>query len=125
MHRYDGAVMVKADRLARLDHRRLELEAEYAAALIRALHTTASGKWGLFDHNGDRWSRAAVAPVVDSLNAVSQAINEVRERLAMPSYELHQEFLASRGPVGAQAVGEPEQAQVWLDRLAGEKAAKP
>ena len=27
--------------------------------------------------------------------------------------------LAARGPVSSQAVGEPKQAQAWLDRLAG------
>ena len=30
------------------------------------------------------------------------------------------EFLASRGPVDAQAVGEPRQAQAWLQRLAAQ-----
>jgi hypothetical protein len=116
--------MAKADRLARLDDRRAELEAEYTAALIAALRTTASGKWGLFDHKGDRWSRAAAAPVVDSLNEVGDAIDAARDRLGMPPYALHQEFLASRGPVGPQAAGEPKQAQAWLDRLAGTVATE-
>ena len=109
--------MAKADRLARLDVRRAELEAEFTEALVAALRTTASGKWGLFDHNGDRWSRAAVASVVDSLNELGQAIEGARAQLGMPEYELHQQFLASRGPVASQAVGEPKQAQAWLDRL--------
>jgi hypothetical protein len=39
--------MAKADRLERLDVRRVELEAEYTTALIDALRVTASGKWGL------------------------------------------------------------------------------
>ena len=41
--------MAKADRLERLDKRRAEMEADYLEALIEALHTTAAGKWGLFD----------------------------------------------------------------------------
>ena len=110
--------MAKADRLARLDVRRSDLEAEYIAALIAALRTTASGKWGLFDHGRDRAARAAIAPVIANLNELADAIDGARSQLAMPSYELHQEFLAARGPVGPEAVGEPKQAQAWLDRLA-------
>lgn len=117
--------MAKADRLARLDTHQAELEEEYSAALTAALRTTASGKWGLFDHNGDRWTRAAVDPVIDNLNEIGDAIDRARDQLGMPLYELHQQFLASRGPVGPQAVGEPRQAQAWLDRLAGTMAAKP
>ena len=110
--------MAKADRLARLNDRRTELEAEYEAALIDALRVTASGKWGLFDHNGDRWTRSAVAPVIENLSEIGQAVDRARDQLAMPPFNLHQEFLASRGRVGPQAVGEPKQAQAWLDRLA-------
>lgn len=110
--------MAKADRLARLDDRRSELEAEYTAAFIDALRVTAAGKWGLFDHNGDRWSRSAIAPVIEHLNEIAQAIDSARDRLAMPCFDLHQQFLAARGPVGPEAVGEPKQAQAWLDQLA-------
>ena len=110
--------MAKADRLARLDIRRAELEEEYTAALVAALRTTASGKAGLFDHNADRRTRAAFAPVVDNLKETGEAIDAARGQLGMPPYELHQQFLASRGPVGPQALGEPKQAQTWLDRLA-------
>jgi hypothetical protein len=117
--------MAKADRLDRLDARRAELEAEYTAALVAALRTTAAGKWGLFDHNDDRWTRAAVASVVDNLSEVGDAIDGARDHLGMPPYELHQQFVASRGPVGPQAVGEPKQAQAWLNRLAETMAANP
>jgi hypothetical protein len=102
----------------------MELEEEYTAALIAALQTTASGKWGLFGHNGDRWTHSAVASVIDNLNEIGDAIEGARRQLGMPSYELHQQFLASRGPVGPQALGEPKQAQAWLDRLTGTMAAK-
>ena len=110
--------MAKADRLERLDIRRSELEAEYRDALVAALRVTASGKWGLFDHAGDRWARAAVAPTIDHLSEIGQAIDKAREQLAMPPFELQQQFLKARGPVSAHAVGEPKQAQEWLDRLA-------
>ena len=110
--------MAKADRLARLDDHRLELEADYTAALVAALQATASGKWGLFDHNGDRHLRKAMAPVIDNLRDIGEAVDRAREQLAMPPFDLHREFLASRGPVSPQAVGEPKQAQAWLDRLA-------
>lgn len=109
--------MAKADRLARLDDRRAELEAEYTVVLIAALRVTAGGKWGLFDHNGDRAARVAVAPVIENLSEMAEAIDKMRDQLALPAFELHQQFLASRGPVASDAVGEPKQAQAWLDRL--------
>ena len=109
--------MAKADRLERLDTRRQELEAEYREVLLDALRVTAAGKWGLFGHKADRASRAAIAPVIANLAEIGEAIDEARELLLMPPFELQQEFLASRGPVSSQAVGEPKQAQAWLDRL--------
>lgn len=109
--------MAKADRLERLDIRRADLEAEYTAALIDALRVAAAGKWGLFNHNADRAARAAIAPVIENLAELGEAIDKAREQLFMPPFELQQEFLASRGPVDSQAVGEPKQAQAWLDRL--------
>lgn len=117
--------MAKADRLARLDARRAELEAEYMAALVAALRTTAAGKWGLFDHKGDRWTRAAFAPVVDNLNELGETIDAARDQLGLPPYGDHWQFVASRGPVGPEAMGEPKQAQAWLDRLAKTAAAQP
>ncbi|HWU02294.1 MAG TPA: hypothetical protein VN222_06100 [Novosphingobium sp.] len=115
--------MAKADRLERLDVRRAELEDEYRAALIDALRVTASGKWGLFDHNADRVARKAVAPIIANLAEMGEAVDQMREQLGMPPFELQQEFLASRGPVRSDAVGEPKQAQAWLDRLDGGKGA--
>lgn len=109
--------MAKADRLARLDDRRHELEAEYTEGLIKALRTTASGKWGLFDHQSDRHARAAIAPVIAALTDLADAINSARDQLGLEPFDLHREFLASRGPVASQAVGEPKQAQAWLARL--------
>lgn len=111
--------MARADRLERLEARRVELEAEYTAALMDALRVTAAGKWGLFDHNGDKWSRAATAPIIANLAEMGEAIDAMREQLAMPAFALQLEFLAARGRVSAHAVGEPKQARAWLDRLAG------
>ena len=110
--------MAKADRLERLDTRRADLETDYMSALVDALSSTASGKLGLFDHRADRRTRSAIAPVIDNLTELGDAIDRAREQLAMPSFDLHRQFLASRGPVGPEAVGEPKQAQAWLDRLA-------
>lgn len=109
--------MAKADRLERLDIRREELEGEYLAALVAALHHTASGVWGLFDHNKDRAARARAAPVVENLSEIGQAIDGIRVQLGLEPFALHREFLASRGPVASSKVGEPKQAQAWLDRL--------
>lgn len=109
--------MARADRLERLDARREEVEGEYRDALIAALRRAAAGTWGLFDHNQDKWSRAAFAPAVEELTQLGEAIDEMRERLAMEPFTLHREFLASRGPVSLDAVGEPKQAKAWLERL--------
>lgn len=109
--------MAKAERLARMDERRIEAEAEYRAALIHALEVTAAGRWGLFGHNDDRAARAAAAPLIDGLCDLAADIEDLRDRLSLPPFELHAEFLASRGRVGAHAVGEPKQAQQWLARL--------
>ncbi len=111
--------MAKADRLERLDARRIDLEADYTTALIEALRVTAAGKWGLFDHKADRATRAATAPVIDALADLGDAIDSAREQLFMEPFALQQEFLAARGPVSSDAVGEPKQAQAWLARLAG------
>lgn len=114
--------MAKADRLASLDARRLELEAEYLAELTAALRVTAAGKWGLFDHQGDRAMRKATAPILEALSDLAEEIDAARERLGLPPYQRHKQFLAARGKPSPQAVGEPKQAQAWLDRLAAEAA---
>ena len=114
--------MAKADRLERLDAHRLELEAAYLAELTDALRVAAGGKWGLFDHRGDRATRAAIAPVLERLGEIGDEIDAARAQLGLSPFELQQEFLASRGKPSPQAVGEPKQAQAWLDRLAEAEA---
>ncbi|MEZ0243827.1 MAG: hypothetical protein ACAH11_10665 [Sphingomonas sp.] len=111
--------MAKADRLARLDERRIELEAEYRSVLIAALERTAGGVWGLFDHQQDRNARARAAPTVETLSDLAEEIGEARERLGLEPFDLHREFLAARGKPGPSAVGEPKQAKAWLERLGG------
>jgi hypothetical protein len=110
--------MAKADRLERLDSRRAELEIDYSDTLIAALRTTASGVWGLFDHRQHRIDRARAAPVVEELTDLGEAIDGMRGQLGIGPFALHEEFLASRGPVTPSCVGEPKQAQAWLARLA-------
>ena len=109
--------MSRADRLERMDVLRSELETEYREALIAALEVTASGTWGLFGHSKDKHVQAAAAPTVDHLCDLGQSIDDLREKLDLPRFELHEQFEASRGPVAASAVGEPKQARAWLDRL--------
>jgi hypothetical protein len=110
--------MSKAKRLSRLDDRRIELEAEYREALVAALRATAAGQWGLFDHKQDKLTRAAIAPTLTHLTEMGEEIATMREELSLEPFALHAEFLAARGPVSSHAVGEPKQAQAWLDRLA-------
>lgn len=109
--------MAKADRLERMEIRLAELEAEYTAAFVEALRVTASGKWGLFDHQRDKAIRKATAPTLDHLEELAAAIDKARDQLSLPPFALHAQFLAARGPVRSDAVGEPKQAQAWLDRL--------
>lgn len=115
--------MAKADRLARFDAQRSELEAEYRAALVQALERTAGGVSGLFGHNDDRWSRAAAAPDLEALTELAAAIYAKRGLLGLAPFALHAEFLAARGrPASPSALGEPRQAKLWLERLRGEAA---
>ena len=110
--------MAKADRLERLDNRRLEMEAEYLEALIAALEKAAAGSWGLFGHTKDASAKAKWAGTVEQLCDLGRDIDEAREALGIEPFGLHAEFEASRGPVSSSAPGEPKQARAWLDRLA-------
>jgi len=109
--------MSRADRLERLDARRLELEAEYEQVLLEALRKVAAGSWGLFGHNQDRWTRANWEPVVTDLCDRGDEIDRIRDQLGLQPFVLHEEFEASRGPVASNAPGEPKQARAWLQRL--------
>ncbi len=113
--------MAKADRLARLDELRIELEREYRALFIAALQRTAAGSRGMFDHQKDRAASAAFAPTLNELCDIAGQINKARDQLGLDEFALEREFLASRGPVRADAVGEPKQAQAWLERLGPEE----
>ena len=112
--------MAKADRLERLDIRRLALEDDYRAALVSALQKVAAGSWGLFGHKHDRAAVAKWAPVVAELCDTGQTIDKLRADLEMEPFPLHREFEASRGPVASTAPGEPKQAREWLVRLESE-----
>lgn len=109
--------MARADRLARLDAQRIETETEYLTALVGALRATAAGQWGLFAHNKDRAAIRVTEPVLAELEELAAIIDNLRERLSMPAFDLHRQFVADRGPVKSDAVGEPRQAQAWLARL--------
>lgn len=109
--------MAKADRLERLDNRRVELEVEYREALIAALERCAAGSWGLFAHTKDRAAEAKWAPTVTELCDAGQEIDDMRDKLGLEPFALHGEFEASRGPVPSTAPGEPKQAAAWLRRL--------
>jgi hypothetical protein len=109
--------MAKADRLARLDDRRIELESEYRDVLVDALRKTAAGTWGLFDHHPDRAARTAIAPTIEALCDIAATIDKLRDQLGLEEFALEKEFLAKRGPVRADAVGEPKQARAWLEQL--------
>ena len=112
--------MARADRLERIDIRREELEADYRATLIAALERVAGGVWGLFGHNQDRAARAKYAAVVAELDDKGAEIDDLRRQLGLAPFDLHRDFVASRGPVRSDQVGEPKQARAWLDRLAAD-----
>lgn len=113
--------MARADRLERMEAQREEAEADYRGALVAALRVTAAGQWGLFDHQQDRHARAKAAPMLAELEELAEVVNGLRERLGMEEFALHAEFMAQRGPVKSDAVGEPKKAAAWLARL-GEAA---
>lgn len=110
--------MARAERLAQLDERRVEMEAEYRALLIAALERCAGGSWGLFGHNDERWTMKAWQAQLEELADVADQIESARERLGLSSFELHAEFLSARGRPDPSAVGEPKQAKAWLAKLA-------
>ena len=112
--------MARIDRLERLDQRRADLEVEYREMLIAALERTAAGKPGLFNHRADKRERAAVAPAIDELRELGDAIDGLRAQLMIEQFALHRDFFDARGPVAPSAVGEPRQAKLWLERLAAE-----
>jgi hypothetical protein len=109
--------MARADRLERMETRRLDLEGDYAQCLIAALQATAAGAWGLFDHRADKVERAKIAPVIAELTDLAETIDDLRDQLGMEPFALHAQFLAARGPVKSSAVGEPKQAAAWLAEL--------
>lgn len=104
---YLSVVTIRGPR-QRLDALCLELETDYTSALVAVLRITASGKCGLFGHNGDRWTRSTVRPVIDNLDEIGQAINKAKDQVDMSPFELQQQFHESRAPVGPQTVGEPK-----------------
>jgi hypothetical protein len=108
--------LAKADRLARVDDRRVEAEAEYHALLLSALQRTAAGQVRLFGHGKDKAQIAKAAPLVAELTELGDTIGQLRDQLSLEPFALHARFLASRGAVSAHAVGEPKQAQAWLDQ---------
>lgn len=96
----------------------MDAEADYHALFLAALTRCAAGQWGLFEHNWkDRAQRAAFADDVATLDELADAINAMRATLFIEPFDLHREFLAARGPVSSSAVGEPKQAQAWLNRM--------
>ena len=109
--------MAKADRFEKFEQQRISLEAEYHAALLAALRATAAGKWGLFAHKKDKGAIAATAPIIEELDDLAAASDAQRAKLMMEPFSLHPKFMASRGPVDPSHVGEPKQAQTWIDRL--------
>ncbi len=114
-------MMAKIDRLERLDQRRTDLEQEYRETLTAALERTVAGKPGLFNHRADKRERAALAPVIDELRALGDAVDGLREQLMLEPFALHHDFFDARGPVAPSAVGEPKQAKAWLERVGAEK----
>ncbi len=110
-------MMARADRLERLDARRIEAEIEYENVLVEALVRSAAGSWGLFEHTKDRAARAKWQATVTELCDRGGEIDDMRAALGLEPFALHQQFEASRGPVAANAPGEPKQAKAWLERL--------
>ena len=109
--------MARADRLERAERLREQLEGEYRQHLVAALQNAAAGQWGLFDHQQDRHARARIAPTIERLSDLAEEIGGQRSLLGMEPFALHQTFLAARGPVKSNAVGEPKQARAWLEQL--------
>ena len=105
------------DKLERLSLQVDELERQYRAILTKALTDCTSGRWGLFGHNEHHDAYRGPDELAE-LRELAQGINQLRARISEGPFPLHEEFEAARGPAGANAPGEPKQAQAWLERLA-------
>ena len=106
--------MGKAEHLSRQVD---ELESLYAVILTKALTACATGEWGLFGHN-EHLRADDSPPQLAELRDLAKTINRQRARIGEGPFPLHEEFEAARGRADANALGEPKQAQAWLDRLA-------
>ena len=91
----------------------------YIVATLIVLVIIGAFSYRLFP---DQIMRAAFAPTLEHLTTLGEEIDAMRDTLFLEPFALHAQFLASRGRVSAEAVGEPKQARAWLDRLAAEDA---
>jgi hypothetical protein len=105
------------DNSERLSQQVDELERQYRTLLSRALTDCAGGRWGLFGHNEHLHSYGVPSELAE-LRELAHAINRLRARIGEGLFPLHEEFEAARGRADANALGEPKQAQAWLQRLA-------
>ena len=113
-------------RIDRLETRLAAAETLYRECLIGALEECASGRWGLFGHNGyTEENERFRPPAVGELQKLADEIDGLRAQLGQPPFPLHERFRAARGPQDANAPGEPKQARRWLDELAQTLPPRP
>ena len=114
---------MKAQRLGKLEQQRQSLERDFRDAQVEALKGCAGGRWCLFERNKGllpahleaRYLPESVARMDDLGEQVAQA------RVSLGYTELPELVRLRelrRAAHAGNALGEPRQAQVWLDEIA-------
>ena len=101
---------------SRLANRIDDLERDYRCVLVKALRECAQGRWGLFGQN-DHTGYSNTPTELDDLRSLAASIDNLRDRLALPPFELHKELESARGRAGENEPGEPKLARIWLTKL--------
>jgi len=114
---------VKAQRFEKLEQQRQSLERDFHDALVEALKECAGGRWGLFERNKGRLSAHLetryLPKSVERVDDLGEQVAHARVSLGYTELpELVRLRELRRVAHAGNALGEPSQAQVWLDEIA-------
>ena len=119
--------MSKESRRVKLEKDLALLESTFRARLLAALRACAAGHWGLFGRNNDVLEGAYgsnhkyISNEAQDLLSLGGKIDDLRARLGYTEgYALYGRFLAARNDRSPNTIGEPKQAQRFLDEISSE-----
>jgi hypothetical protein len=95
-----------------------KIESDFKSSLVTVLNQCANGRWGLFGQNdGFDGSKYLNWPEAEALKDSAKEIHALREGFGQPN-PLVERFLHYCSLRGANVLGEPKLAKVFLDELA-------